>query len=1128
MKFNPQKTAITSAISLAISSMVCVPALADSITGILIEDVGSVLNGIPGGGGPAAAYSSALDGNSAGFRFSDINPTTYGGVSAWTGDAGTGTMLGGGAANPTGSFSTGFIFSGAPFIPYTFASGFLGDIVVDNVGNPSLSVPTLDFGGNFGPGTNFNLPPDPGSLNINFIERGVNPGEYLVNFQWLHDITTADDPALSYTSFTARWIVEGVASVDDTSGPSIYINDAGGTPSAVSGDISIDVLSNSPYTDTGALCQDVFDGDITANVTTTPVNPDRADTGAAGTSFTVVYDCQDSGTNNAPSVTKTVNVTSNDTVPPVVTLLSPGTPEPGREDPDPATVNILQGKTYVDAGATCNDNVDGDISGSVVPGGTVDTNVVGSYPLTFDCMDTAGNPAVQQVRTVNVIADNEAPVIAILGANPLTIAVGSAYNDPGATCTDTNPIDPDPIDISGNLNVNPTTIDTSSPSTTAVTYDCNDASGNPAPQQTRTVEVALGSNFRIISMTITDLDNDGLGGCFKFNELNPVTCAGANFFTSDNSGDTGSGGGARILGVGDDKDGSGNPIGIQFETGAVGSGSFQPITQFRDPSTPPVVDTQAQVPVGPIAPGFLFTQFPFVPTTFDPNAATGGANPEVALPPRGFVTVTSPSSALVTMESLPFGGLFNSSKPNLFFLDPDEGTFAATVTAVNNDDNGTTRTFNYSMTWNHLITDAEDPTGQFPGFDAFWRLEGVITADSTPFVVNNPPTITTRTASQDSRDPTTIITTDGGLVTASVTADDLDGDTLTYDWSQSPVPAVGATNQSSFTFDSSALQEGPLALLVIVSDGIGSIVGEIILSVEDTAPVLSGTEDSDGNGLSDAAEGFGDSDFDGIPEYQDPIDGTMDPGRNRIDFSSPSRGDIVASAGRLRLGGTASAVADGTFVVTEDDIRQYGGNGATPTSNYHDRLNDVLSVGPIPNGIRDFIIDGLPVGGTVQIVIPQDDPLPPVPEIRKYTVDTGWIPFSRVSGNAWASAPKVAGVCPGPNDPAYDSLDSNLQTFMVEGDECVRLTIVDGGGNDADRTRNGVVIDPSTVSGNGTASSASTNKGGVFGSSGSCSLSSNASTKPVGGDWMLLLMGVLGLFGYNRSRKSAAPSERKQ
>ena len=179
---------------------------------ITVEDVGSTVGG---------AYDTALDGNSGGFRFNTIDPETYTGVSAWTGDVGAGEMLWEGAANPTGSFSTGFNFAGAPFVPYTFGSNANGDITAN-----TLTISTLDFGGNYtAVPFDFNLPPDPGTLQVNWVVDGPTPAEKLVSFQWSHLITTADDPSGTYVGFEARWIIEGTATLA-AAGPATTIEAA--------------------------------------------------------------------------------------------------------------------------------------------------------------------------------------------------------------------------------------------------------------------------------------------------------------------------------------------------------------------------------------------------------------------------------------------------------------------------------------------------------------------------------------------------------------------------------------------------------------------------------------------------------------------------------------------------------------------------------------------------------------------------------------------------------------------------------------------------------------------------------------------------------------------------------------
>ena len=80
-----------------------------------------------------------------------------------------------------------------------------------------------------------------------------------------------------------------------------------------------------------------------------------------------------------------------DTTPPVITLVGP----------NPITVG--QGTTYVDPGATATDNVDGNITSSIViDTSAVNTAVPGNYIVTFNVADVAGNAATQVTRTVHV------------------------------------------------------------------------------------------------------------------------------------------------------------------------------------------------------------------------------------------------------------------------------------------------------------------------------------------------------------------------------------------------------------------------------------------------------------------------------------------------------------------------------------------------------------------------------------------------------------------------------------------------------------------------------------------------------------------------------------------------------
>jgi len=88
------------------------------------------------------------------------------------------------------------------------------------------------------------------------------------------------------------------------------------------------------------------------------------------------------------------NTDSLDTQAPVITLSGL------------SVVEVMQGGNYIDAGATASDNADSDLTDKIVIGGEVDTNTIGTYAITYNVSDSAGNMAAQIVRTIHVIASN--------------------------------------------------------------------------------------------------------------------------------------------------------------------------------------------------------------------------------------------------------------------------------------------------------------------------------------------------------------------------------------------------------------------------------------------------------------------------------------------------------------------------------------------------------------------------------------------------------------------------------------------------------------------------------------------------------------------------------------------------
>ena len=147
-----------------------------------------------------------------------------------------------------------------------------------------------------------------------------------------------------------------------------------------------------------------------------------------------------------------------------------------------ATVTLEIGTTYTDAGATANDNYDGDMTDTIVIINNVDSAVVGTYAVTYNVSDANGNAAEEVTRTVNVV-DTTVPVITLLGEVTVTLEVGTSYTDAGATASD---------NYDGDITASIATInnaDTSTVGSYTVTYNVSDANGNNAVQVTRTVNV---------------------------------------------------------------------------------------------------------------------------------------------------------------------------------------------------------------------------------------------------------------------------------------------------------------------------------------------------------------------------------------------------------------------------------------------------------------------------------------------------------------------------------------------------------------------------------------------------------------------------------------------------------------
>jgi hypothetical protein len=222
------------------------------------------------------------------------------------------------------------------------------------------------------------------------------------------------------------------------------------------GDASMTIGAGDDFTDPGSSANDSFDGELTPGVT-----------GSVNTStpgiYTLSYNVSDSAGNAATEVTRTVNVV--DQVGPVITLNGP------------ANVQHEAGIPYKDPGATATDNLD---SVPLTTTGTVDVAAPGTYILTYNASDAAGNAATPVTRTV-VVADTMAPVITLQGSAEMDVFINAPFVDPGSSVNDS---------FESGLKATVTgNVDTARVGLYTLSYNVSDGAGNTAPEVTRTVNV---------------------------------------------------------------------------------------------------------------------------------------------------------------------------------------------------------------------------------------------------------------------------------------------------------------------------------------------------------------------------------------------------------------------------------------------------------------------------------------------------------------------------------------------------------------------------------------------------------------------------------------------------------------
>ena len=207
------------------------------------------------------------------------------------------------------------------------------------------------------------------------------------------------DPSITFLTVSRVGSSTGAAAVDISISPAgRMFNNGSALPQTISfaaGEIS-KVLSLTPVDDS------VYTGDTVVTITAT----DKAGVLTLATATAQILEDETS----APS----------DTIPPVITLR--GT----------ATITLDWASSYIDAGATATDNVDGSVT--VNSSGSVNTSKPGVYVISYTASDVAGNAAIRVVRTVTVLAPTST-----LGADGVSGLLRYAFGANGPNDSVTKP-----------------------------------------------------------------------------------------------------------------------------------------------------------------------------------------------------------------------------------------------------------------------------------------------------------------------------------------------------------------------------------------------------------------------------------------------------------------------------------------------------------------------------------------------------------------------------------------------------------------------------------------------------------------------------------------------------------------
>ncbi|CAB5499772.1 cadherin repeat domain-containing protein [Bathymodiolus thermophilus thioautotrophic gill symbiont] len=258
-----------------------------------------------------------------------------------------------------------------------------------------------------------------------------------------------------------------------------------------------------------------------------------------------------------------------------------------------------------------------------------------------------------------------------------------------------------------------------------------------------------------------------------------------------------------------------------------------------------------------------------------------------------------------------------------------------------------------------------------------------------------------------------IISKDGEEVTVSASTG-----TGTYTWSSNDFSNT-STNKT-FVFNPQSANIGTRTITLKVTAGDFSSERVLKLKLVNTYP--NGRIDINGNGISDSKES-GNSD-------------------NELPAGTSKK---ITSPGSTRI--LPGIMGEDSGQLTLDQLKQY-----RVANHLSDYTKDTLATGDI----YDYIVEGLrATGDSTQVIIQLATLIPANAVLRQYSLATGWRNFVVDNNNSIQSKTNTSNIC--------TDTDGTWQTGLITGATCLKLTLKDGGENDADGNQaNGVV--ESTVS----------------------------------------------------------------